>query len=280
MTYEELKQAAKVFYHIRQIRDYVSKERFVMVAKTRFGIDDERRLDVMYGLLNMTPRLVYYIAHEDNEAARQTTRWPKYMKLMPEAIEIAESAYSLKPKEWGGDSMPHVNHDEYRKEDKRRYFYTEDGKEKMLDVDLCSRSGITLLSEVLQRDNVKIVGVAEHLGYLEGKMNGNSRERFQYFDGDIYFLYGDPTDRVFYDWYSHGGDAGVYVATEKGWRKLLYTPGRGYVDKRGCVDFIDDKHFYSEYMLEKSGMGFQYVGSLHCNPGVLWERKQEKKKED
>lgn len=95
MDYNELKQAAKVFFRIRLIRGYVSRERFDIVAKTQFGINDERRLDVMYGLLNMTDRLIYYIANEDNEKARKETRWPEYIKLIPQAIDIAETAFAL-----------------------------------------------------------------------------------------------------------------------------------------------------------------------------------------
>ena len=275
MNYEELKQAAKVFHRMNNICSYVTKERFAMVAKTRFGIDDEKDVDAMYGLMNLTPRLVYYIANDDNEAAKKAYRWPDYMKLMPKAIEIAESAYSLKPKEWGGNDVPCVECDHYRKYDRRRYFYTDADKCKTLDVSLRDRSDIILLSELLQRDDVKMEGVAEHLGYLQGENKGNSREKFDYYEGDIYFLYGDVGDRVFYDWFSRGSEAGVYVATKDGWRKLLYTPGRGYLDRKGEVEYEDNEHFYSDYKLEQSGMKFRYVGNIHHDMRVLREKKQE-----
>lgn len=279
MDYKELKQAAKVFNRINSIRNYVSKDRFAAVASTKFNIEDEREIDIMYGLLNMTPHLVYYIANDTKEF-RRVTRFPAYMELMPKAIEIAESAYSLKPNGWGGNDVPYIRHDAYRKEDRRRYFYWEGEDSKVLDVSMGSREDIITLSELLQRDGVKLCGVAEHLGCLEGKMKGNTREKFQYYDGDIYFLFGDPTDRVFYDWISKGGNAGVYMATDKGWRKLLYTPGRGYVDKKGEPDYVDDKHFFSDYMLEQSGMGFKYVGNVRYDWKVLAERKEQKKEDE
>lgn len=275
MNYEELKQAAKVFHRIDKIHSYVSKERFAMVASTRFGIDDERKVDAMYGLMNLTPRLVYYIANEDNEEARKGTWWPEYMKLMPKAIEIAESAYSLIKHDWGSNDVPYIRHEEYKKHDCRRYFYIEDGKDKVLDVGLHSRADIILLSELLQRDGVTVKGVAEHLGYLQGEMKGNSREQFDYFDGDIYFLYGDVSDRIFYSWISNGDDAGVYVATKDGWRKLLYTPGRGYIDRKGEIEYEDDKHFYSDYKMEHSGMKFRYIGNIHHDDRVLRENKKK-----
>lgn len=279
MTKEELTQAAKVFHRIAQMKSYVSKERFVMVANTRFGIDDERKLDVMYGMLNMSPKLIAYIAIADDEAAQQTVRIPDYIKLIPKAIEIAESAYELRPAEWGGDYLPTVKHEQYRKEDKRRYYYTDGKKAKTIDIRMHSRADIILLSELLQRDSVELQGVANHLGYLEGDVNGNSRERVQYFDGDIFFLHPNPTDRVFYDWYSRGDEAGVYVATDEGWRKLLYTPGRGYIDKDGDAQYVDDKHYYSDHKLEQSGMRFHYVGNIHYDMAVLREKKTKKKKD-
>lgn len=274
MTFEDLKQAAMVFNRINSIRSYVSKERFAMVASTNFCIDDERKIDMMYGLLNLTPRLVYYIANYDDKEVREIRQIPEYMMLMPKAIEIAESAYSLNPMEYSENHVPTVECGDYRKKDVRRYFYEEYDEKKTLDVDLCSRSDIVLLSGVLQRGGVIFRGVAEHLGFLEGKANNGTKEKFQYFDGDIYFLYGDVTDKIFYDWFSNGEDAGVYVATKIGWRKLLYTPGRGYIDKGGDVDYVDDYHFYSNYMLERSGMGFQYVGNIYYDTSVLKEKSK------
>lgn len=266
MEFKELQVAAQVFNRINSIRSYVTKERFANVAQTRFGIDDEGIIDVMYGMLHMTPRMVYYIANFGAEDMHE----PKCLKYLPKAIEIAESAYSLKPTEWGGNNVPHIEHNIYRREDKRRYFYTEGDKHLTLDVSMSSREDLLLLSELL-RCEVNINGVAEHLGYLEGELNRNNRERFHYFEGDIYLLYGNPTDQVFYDW-ARAKDSGVYVATTKGWRKLLYTPTRGYVERDGGLSFVDDKNFYSNYMLEASGKGFLYVGNIHNDMSVLCER--------
>lgn len=268
MTFEELKSAAKVFHRINEIRTYVTRERFDMVAQTRFGIEDKYVLDVMYGMLNMTLRLVEYIAEYDNEETRKSNWYPKSIKYLPQAIEIAESAYSMKRDR---NDVPYFEHNNYRSQDVRRYFYKEGDVKHILDVCLSSRSDIMLLSELLNKEDVTLHGVAEHIGFLEGEMKGNHREKFQYFDGDIYLLYANPTDRIFCD-FTRCGDAGVYVATKRGWRKLLYTPTRGYVTKDGKIDFIDDETFYSDYMLEGSGKGFLYVGNIHDDRSVLMEK--------
>lgn len=274
MTFEELKSAAKVFHRINEIRTYVTRDRFDMVAKTRFGIEDKYFLDVMYGMLNMTLRLVGYIAEYDDEETRKSNWYPKSIKYLPQAIEIAEAAFILKTDDWEKSIIPAVEYDIYRKKDVRRYFYKEGGVKHILDVCLSSRSDIMLLSELLNKEDVTLHGVAEHIGFLEGEMKGNHREKFQYFDGDIYLLYANPAARIFYD-FSCCGDAGVYVATNRGWRKLLYTPTRGYVTKAGELDFIDDKTFYSNHMLEGSGKGFLYVGNIHDDCSVLMEKTKE-----
>lgn len=275
MTYEEVIQAAKIFFRLAKIRNYVSKERFAMMAKTRFGIEEEDEIDVMYGILNVTPRIIGFLAASEEDQS-QYTYMKGRVKLLPKAIEIAEAAYALKPVEWRGDDVPTVERDEYRRKDTRRYFYTDGDEEKTIDVDMSDRTGIIMLSELLQREGIRMRGVAEHLGYLEGPVNPRGgRDKIHYFEGDIYFLYGDPTDRMFYDWYSCGGSAGVYVATEKGWRKLLYTPGRGYIDKKGNVEYVDDKSFFSNYKLEQAGMGFLYVGNMNYDKRVLREEKKE-----
>ncbi len=263
MNYDELKQAAVVFNRINTVRSHVSKDRFAKTAQCLFGIEDERDLDAMYGMFNLIPKLVYYIANDDNKVA----------KYLPKALEIAESAYSLNVGHCKIDILPSINDGPYIK-DIRRYFYVENDKVLQVDINLKESDDIILLSNLLQRNGVKVLGVTYYIGELETKEMGPNytRAKVPYFDGDIYFLYGDPTDRLFYDWYSHGDDAGVYLATEEGWRKLLYTPSRGYLDKKGEIDFADD-HRYSDYMLEASGKDFMYIGNIHKDISVLIDKK-------
>lgn len=263
MNYDELKQAAVVLCRINAIRNYVSKDRFVQTAQCRFGITDERKLDAMYGMFNLTPKTIHYIANDND----------KVTQVLPKALEIAEATYSMKGEDWDSNSLPSINDDPYIK-DMRRYFYIENDECLQVDINLKDSTDIILLSDLLQRNGVKVKGVAYYIGDLEAKEMGpgNTRAKIPYFNGDIYFLYGNPTDRIFYDWYSHGDDAGVYLATEKGWRKLLYTPSRGYLDKEGELDFANDKH-YSDYMLEASGKDFMYVGNIHKDISVLIDKK-------
>ena len=274
MTYEELKQAAAVISHAKEMKYYVSKERFALAALTQFGIDDEKSVDIMYGFFCRIPDIVRRIA----EGEKLTE------KYLPKAIEIAEAAYSLRGGDGYNSTVPGIDDERrYYNKDRRRYFYrTKDGQDGHADFSLKQRSDIISLARFVERTDIEITGVAHHIDQLDtDEMDGNrNRIRVDYYEGDIYFLFGDPTDRVFYDWYSHGDHAGVYVATDKGWRKLLYTPGRGYVGKDGELEFVDDEHFYSNHMLEASGKKFQYVGNIHHSLSVLVERRKKQKEED
>jgi len=274
MTYEELKQAAAVISHAMKMKCYVSKERFALAALTQFGIDDEKSVDIMYGFFCRIPDILR------RTRAKSENLTEKYL---PKAIEIAEAAYSLTGGDDNDGTVPGINDEgRYYSKDRRRYFYrTKDGLDGHADFSLTQRSDIISLARFVERTDIEITGVAYQLDQLDtGEVDSNrKRIMVDYYEGDIYFLFGDPTDRIFYDWIFHGDDAGVYVATDKGWRKLLYTPSRGYVGKDGELDFVDDKHFYSNHMLEALGKKYQYVGNIHHSLSVLVERRK-KQKED
>lgn len=282
MNYEDIKHAASVLSEVSRWRDYVTKERFCLIAKARFGIEDGELCDVMYGLMQMPlPRLIAYMSIEHN-GVDGGYRMPRGWKHMAKAMEIMQSAYTLRPRDYYDDTneVPAIDEDHggYRY-DRRRYFYTRGGDNAQMhyaDIDLSDRASIALLAELLAEDGVAIKGVAHYIDTFDGQLESNAkRERFDYYNGDCYLLFGNPADHVFYDYFSRGDDAGVYMATDNGWRKLLYTPGRGYLDKNGEPQFVDDDHFYSNYMLEASGKGFRYVGNFIARPEVLRETKED-----
>lgn len=279
MNYEDIKHAASVLSEVSRWRDYVTKERFFLMAKARFGIEDDELCDVMYGLMQMPlPRLIVYMSIEHN-GADGGYRMPRGWKHMAKAVEIMQAAYALRPNMYEDNKVPAIDEDHggYRY-DRRRYFYTrgDDRQIHYADISMARRDDIAMLAELLAGDSVKIRGVAHYIDTLDGQLDSNAkRERFDYYDGDCYLLFGNPADRTFYDYFSRGDDAGVYMATDKGWRKLLYTPGRGYLDKNGEPQFVDDDHFYSNYMLEASGKGFRYVGNFIERPEVLRETKED-----
>lgn len=263
-TFEEFKTAAGVFFRLSRIRSYVSKERFVQTAKARFGIEDDRKHDVLYGLFQECYGQWYRVLNHQDD---------KLYKQLPLALEIAQAAYSYTTLS-EESTLPSVNADGFTSRDRRRYFYRDSlGNPRSFDVCLADRFDLMVLSDMIKDRSVEFIGCAQFLDKLHLDKNGG-RQEVPYFDGDIYFLYGNPTDRIFYDWWSHGDDSGVYVATEKGWLKLLYTPGRGYIDKDGKLQYVDEKQRYSDYMLEGSGKDCHYVGNIYDNLSVLKEKNQ------
>lgn len=162
MTYEEFKGAADVVNRLRMMMGYVSRERFDMVAQLKFDITDDRLLDAMYGMVSSLPRLIWYVAHEGEEGVRQ----PKVLKYLPKALEIVEAAYAVVKRGWRTNDVPVIECDRYRQADRRRYFYLEKAERRQVDISLGSRSAIILLAELMDRDDVELIGVARHLGYL------------------------------------------------------------------------------------------------------------------
>ena len=269
MTYEELKQSAINLIKIHEIANYVSKDRFFLTAKAHFGIDNERDLENMYGIISTIHNYPRAIANENE----------KFSKYLPKALEIAEMAYGNR-EPYEDRSIPGVTEDyySYSYEDKRRYFYKRaNTKEERktaeinsVDINLKDKDDIVNLAALVQSKDVHIVGVATQVGKI--KEYGDTEEK-PVFDGDIVFVYLKPSESMYYSWY--GDDAGVYIAEKNGgWRKLLYTPGRGYIMKDGELDYENDT-LYSDYKISKSGNGFRFVGNIHGDESVLRDKTKK-----
>ena len=164
-------------------------------------------------------------------------------ELLPRALEIAQAANAVRlPDSYL--SLPRLGGGVY-KPDYRRYYYTIPDTKK----------------------EVQSVGELEYASFGEKKKQ-------RYYEGDIVFVFADSTDRVFYSWYNSKN--GVYLATDEGWKKLIYTSGRGYLDKQGEPDLESDKA-YSDYAICHSGVCFKIIGNIHDDYSVLVEKKAVKK---
>ncbi len=258
MDYKKITSAVKIFQNIQEWASYVSKERFDIAAKVKYGIDDEKHLNRLYGLFNSACQRLSLFASKENE------------KDLEIAINIAEFAYlgdELKYKD-----VPAISNN--KEDDYRRYYYRdqETGQTKQIDINLRDPQHIIMLAELLRNPKIKFISVVAQVG----EFNDVYGKPMKYFDGDIIFVYGNITDRLFYDWYKT--DAGVYLATRKGWRKLQYVRGRGYLDKEGKPEFEND-NCYTDYKVNDYGRKFRYVGNIHQDRGVLMEKTKENQQE-
>lgn len=260
MDHRQIQDAVGILSKIVETSHYVSKERFDLAAKVKFNLDDEKRLDRLYGLYNKACQAIHLFEREDLQ------------QDLFLAVDIAEAA-------WPGKTVfyKHVPGLENKSDsfvDKRKYFYSIEGESAVREAEINLRDAVSLhlLSELLERKDVELQSVVACLGELH---RSGEEKRYQYYDGDIVFLYGDPGDRVFYDWYRT--DAGVYLATDEGWRKLQYVRGRGYLGMDGEPWYENDNH-YTDHKIEDLGRNFRFVGNIYKDPAVLIDPQENKER--
>lgn len=260
MDHNLILNATSVLSRIVEASHYVSKERFDLAARVKFDIDDPKRLDRLYGLYSKACQAIHLFQHEDLQ------------EDLFLAVDIAMAA-------WPGKTVfyKHVPGLENKSDsfvDQRKYFYSIEGEDVVREAEVNLRDAVSLhlLSELLERKDVELQSVVARLGELH---RDGEEKRYQYYDGDIVFLYGDPGDRVFYDWYRT--DSGVYLATDEGWRKLQYVRGRGYLNKEGEPEYENDNH-YTDYKIEDLGRNFRFVGNIYKDPAVLLDPEEDEER--
>ena len=74
ITYQELKDASQLFVSIREIKNYITKERFELAAKCEFNITKEKSIERMFGLFCEVPNIIYRIARHDEEIKDELRR--------------------------------------------------------------------------------------------------------------------------------------------------------------------------------------------------------------
>lgn len=260
ISLDTLKAAADIYSRLSRMRSYVSKERFCFAARIKFNITEEKRLDRLFGIFSTLEKYLYRISVGADVSIED----------IQDAVAVGEAAYINY--EIASKHIPGIDEGRYSPKDYRKYYYIvgDDRRDvRELEVNLADGQNIVLLADLVRREDIQLVSVVRYLDEIESDRNLD-RKRIRYYEGDIVFVFGDPSDRIFYSWYD--SDAGVYLATADGWRKLLYTPGRGYI-RNGEPDFENDKE-YSDYKINKSGNGFRFIGNIHKDASVLIDRKE------
>ena len=206
MNKQDFLSAVAVLQQIGKWQNTVSQERFYRVAEAKFGIS-ERDADLLYNLFSTARKHFAYVNTEYDKKNMSAN-----LQL---ALTIAEEAYRIYH---NNGSVPCIPISQYGK-DLRRYFVAEtqeqgEVKRYAVDVNLHEKASIVLFAELLQRDCIEIKGVTHNLGELKRNERGEE-VRTCYYEGDIAFVFGDPSDRFFDCWYRRK-DAGVFIATETG----------------------------------------------------------------
>ena len=96
---------------------------------------------------------------------------------------------------------------------------------------------------------------------------------FNVYDGDVILAYLDRPDF----WGSDARNCGLYVCTKGCYKKLLYTPGKGYV-RKGEPDYDDDfkldtgNDSFNSHVLTMS-QKWKRIGNIHVDVGFLIEKE-------
>ncbi len=266
MKTQDLHTAAEVFQQLGEMQYVVTLERFATVALAKHKIEREAAQRLFNIFSNA--RRIFGVINTEYDRKNFTDR-------LPLAIEIAEETYLMYNRE---SSLPKIAPKNWYSKDARRYFLndTSDGNKRIVfDVDMSMKPEIIAFAELLKREEIEVVSVTHMLGKLQ-RSNNSKIEETNYYDGDIVFVFGDPTDTYWRSYY-HSNDEGVYLATDRGFRKLLYTPGRGYIDNKGNVQFEDEENFYNEHIIQGlcDSRDWRIVGNIHDNMNVLVDKEED-----
>ena len=269
MDIKELQQLGDTIREYYEIKNNITADRFKWIAMAQ-GESNENA-ELLYCVFNELKDGLFALSNQSryNPADRRLG----YAKKLTKALEIAKQTYQLcgSGKKYSGD-IPNINRDVYE-QDRRRYFIRRAGEVLTLDVNLTNSTDIICLARLLESlDPEKHYddGVIDLTHYIDKIRTDNGKE-IPYYEGDIFFLHLNPYDSLFDIW--HTDDCGVFLATDRGFVKLLYTQGRGYIDKDGRPN-IDEQHHYSDYMLNGSSKVFDIVGNIHKDKSVLVDKPQ------
>jgi len=144
------------------------------------------------------------------------------------------------------------------KENRKKIYYIHEEKTKFLEFNLNEKSEVILYADFLKKGYEIIVAVD-----LVESFYDKSKTWLMY-DGDIFATK---------DNWNNKEDGEIIVCTKDGYRKLLYTKGRGYV-RNGKPDY--DERESSHYALTMKS-NFHYIGNVYVDLSFLID--QEAKEE-
>ena len=146
-----------------------------------------------------------------------------------------------------------------------------------MDLNLLEKGDVLRYALLLQQENTEIlyrVDFYERVQVRFGTFGTDKRMEVDIYDGDIIFC----TDKDMH--FSWGDESGAYLCIDGCYKRLMYTPGRGYL-RRGKPDFEQNKDDedcrYNNYVFNSYERKFQIVGNIFVDNTALNERKEETK---
>jgi hypothetical protein len=234
----------------------VNKERFMSYAKAKYPLTN-REAESLWKVWDHIIGLDSYRLQDVSD------------EKMGLVASIAREAYEAV------HNSAHIHwHENLPKSPKWRVYYRqgEDGEVQQMDINLLESEDVIKYALLLQQEDIEIRYRLDFYETVETSY-GTERTKIDVYDGDIIFC--TDTDR-----WCFSDESGAYVCTGGCYKKLMYTPGRGYI-RRGELDFEQNKDGndcrYRNYVFNSYDRKFKVVGNIYVDNSVLSEKKEESK---
>lgn len=251
MQNESIKQLLETAREIREWNGYVTKERFLGYAQAKYGYDKDRAENFFDVYMRITRLDHWRLAKVED-------------LVLYRAIDIARGAYEAVCK--GGHISVIANEP---RTPKWRIFYRteEDGQILQMDLNLREKEDVIKYSLLLQQEGVEIVNRVDYYESVDVRCKDKNGVKIAIYDGDIIFC--SDTGR-----FSFADNSGCYVCMNGCYKRLVYTPGRGYI-RRGELDIEQDKNDkdcrYNDYVFNSYDREFKVVGNIFIDRSILKE---------
>lgn len=238
-----------------EFNSYVTNERFCHMATAMCGVS-EREARRMWRIYSNLVEYKWYKLQDESE------------EELNAVMAIARTAYKFVCE---GAVVFHTDSEPQTPCWKIYYRMGEDGEIRQMEIDLRKKADVLEYAELLRRENIEILRRIDFYETIELGTGANS-EKLKVYVGDIISC----TDNRLY---SLNNKEGVYICSAKGYKKLMYTPGRGYI-RKGEPDYEQNEEgrdcLYSRWRICDGYDRFpRIVGNIYVDASVL---KEEKKK--
>ena len=251
---KNIKETITQLEELRTWSGYVNKERFISYVEAKYSFAN-REAKSLWSVWDYIISLRWHLLHDISS------------EKMDMVISIAREVYESVCK------GAHVHWCKVPPKTPRwKVYYRrgECGKFQQMNINLLEKECVIKYALLLQQEDVEICHRLDFYETVETHY-GTDRAKVDIYDGDIIFC--TDTDR-----WGFSDHSGAYVCTDGCYKRLMYTPGRGYI-RRGELDFeqgVNDKDCrYCDYVFNSYNCKFKVVGNIYVDNSVLSEKKED-----
>lgn len=253
---KNIKETIEQIEQLRKWDGYVNKERFISYSEAKYSLTG-RDAESLWIVWNNIITLNWYKLKEVSGETMDT--------VMSIACGVYESICNGAHVHWREDPPKTPRWKVY-------YRRGECGELQQMNINLLEKECVIKYALLLQQEDVEIYHRLDFYETVETRYR-TDRAKVDIYDGDIIFC--TNTDR-----WRLSDNSGAYVCTGGSYKRLMYTPGRGYI-RRGELDFeqgMDGKDCrYCNYVFNSYDCKFKVVGNIYVDNSVLIEKKEDVK---